>query len=52
MASENRQLGTRVSPELYEKLRRLAKEEHTSVNRLVEQALRELLRKYTQRRRT
>lgn len=48
--TENRQLGTRISSELYEQLRKLAVKEHVSFNTLVIEAIRDLLRKYARRR--
>ena len=45
----NKQLGARISDELYEKLRELAEAEHTSVSALVVEAIRDLLRKYSRR---
>lgn len=48
--TENRQLGTRISSELYEQLRKLAEKEHVSFNTLVVEAIRDLLRKYARRR--
>lgn len=47
--TENKQLGTRISAELYEKLRQLAAKEHASVNALVVEAIRDLIRKYAKR---
>jgi predicted HicB family RNase H-like nuclease len=48
--TENRQLGTRISTELYEELRKLSEKEHVSLNTLIVEAIRDLLRKYARRR--
>ena len=45
----NKQLGTRISDDLYEQLRELSEQEHTSVSALVVEAIRDLLRKYSRR---
>jgi predicted transcriptional regulator len=49
MVTRNRQLGARISPELYTELERLAEKQHVSVSVLVTEAIRDLLRKYSRR---
>lgn len=49
---DRRQLGARVSSDLYRRLRVLAAERETTISALVEEAIRDLLSKYARSRRT
>lgn len=48
--TETQQMGTRISAQLYRELQELAEREHMSVNSLVVEAIKDVLRKYARRR--